>query len=98
MREPNRSQPSPDPVAVSTPPVEESGLPVLDDSQLGGRCRSLRTKKMYVFEDAYEDPNPSEDDSVYWCAKTDMRNFGPDDEHVNGRDCRNPGRSCYEAL
>lgn len=66
---------------------------------LSARCRHLRTKKMFVHDDVYADPEDAdEDDAIYWCMKNQMKNFGPDDEHVNGRDCRDPNRTCHEPL
>jgi hypothetical protein len=35
------------------------------------------------------------DSTNYWCLQT-MKNFGPDDEMVGGRECRDAARSCYE--
>ena len=37
------------------------------------------------------------DSTVYWCLQT-MKSFGPDDEMVGGRECRDSSRSCYEPI
>ena len=70
------------------------------ETQYGPRCRFLRTKKMFIYDDLFAEPSDpdevEEDDAIYWCMANGMKNFGPDDEHVNGRDCRRPGRSCYQ--
>ena len=71
-------------------------LPVLE-TQLAP-CRHLRNKGMYVFTDGTnEDDADDFDSAVYWCLQT-MKNFGPDDEMVGGRECRDASRSCYEPL
>jgi hypothetical protein len=61
-------------------------------------CRHLRTNGMYIFDGASE--GAADDDyepSACWCLQT-MKSFGPDDDLVGRRDCRNAGRSCYEPL
>ena len=75
---------------------EPDNLPVIDTQQ--APCRHLRNKGMYVYTDSANGDSTDEFDSaVYWCLQT-MKNFGPDDDMVDGHDCRNPSRSCYEPL
>jgi hypothetical protein len=82
--------------------VPESDIPaepVEAPSPSACPCRHLRSKGMYVYTDGIAG-EPGEDDvdnSIYWCLKT-MTSFGPDDEFVDRRECRMPGRSCYEPL
>ena len=60
-------------------------------------CRHLRSKGMYVYTDGHPGGSPDDcDNTIYWCLQT-MKGFGPDDERVDGPDCRDPNRSCYEA-
>jgi hypothetical protein len=78
----------PDPAPSDLPIVESEASP----------CRHLRNKGMYVYSEPPADDGGDDDDhSIYWCLKT-MKNFGPDDDMVGGRDCRNAARSCYEPL
>lgn len=68
-------------------------LPVLESP-----CRHLRSKGMYVYTDGFNgNAHEDYDNTIYWCLGT-MKSFGPDDEPVDGRDCRTPGRSCYEPI
>ncbi len=61
-------------------------------------CRHLRSKGMYVFTDrSPEDGYGDDDNTIYWCMHT-MKSFGPDEDMVDRRGCRNPGRSCYEPV
>ena len=85
---------------------QSEGLPLAEPGALppatpaAAPCRHLRNKGMYVYSDGSDEStgyDEDDDHSVYWCLKT-MKNFGPDDEMVAGRDCRNPSRSCYEPL
>ena len=77
-------------------PEPEADAP-LPEAPTGPRCCHLRSKGMYVFNDAEadEDPYAESGSTAYWCLKT-MTSFGPDDEPAAGPDCRNPSRSCYE--
>jgi hypothetical protein len=71
-------------------------LPVLEST--ASPCCHLRSKGMYVYADATSGEFDADDDhSVYWCQKT-MKNFGPDDDMVGGRECRDASRSCYESI
>jgi hypothetical protein len=73
-----------------------SDLPVIG-TQLAP-CRHLRSAGMYVFADgSQEETAQNYDSSSYWCSET-MKSFGPDDEMVGGRECRDPSRSCHEPL
>jgi hypothetical protein len=75
---------------------EPQDLPVVQAPALP--CRHLRSKGMYVYTDGLASESLDEDDStIYWCFKS-MKSFGPDDEMVGGRECRDPSRSCYESL
>ena len=61
-------------------------------------CCQLRSNGTYLFGSGRDDP----DDEAYsssscWCFLT-MKSFGPDDEMVGHRDCRDATRSCYEPL
>ena len=79
---------------ANTEPTDE--LPVIDTQSVP--CRHLRSKGMYVYTDDTNEDSPEDFDStVYWCLQT-MKNFGPDDDMVDGRECRVPSRSCYEPL
>ena len=61
-------------------------------------CRHLRTAGMYIYEDGADGADAEDyDSSSYWCTET-MKSFGPDDEMVGGRECRDPSRSCFEPL
>jgi hypothetical protein len=76
--------------------IEPNDLPIAES--IASPCRHLRTKGMYVFSDGPPEGGDDEDDhAIYWCLKT-MKNFGPDDEMVGGRECREASRSCYEPL
>lgn len=76
---------------ADTPTNESAGRP----EALAAPCRFLRTNGMYLFD------TPPDDDeyesSGYWCQQT-MKVFGPDDDRVGRRECRDPGRPCYEPL
>jgi len=65
---------------------------------LASPCRHLRSNRMYVFSDGGDD-NDADDygSSSYWCLQT-MKAIGPDDDRVDGRECRNASRSCYQPL
>ena len=69
-----------------------AGLPV---ESTAAPCRHLRSKGMYVYTDGQPDAHGDYDNSIYWCLKT-MKCFGPDDDMVNGEECRNAARPCYE--
>lgn len=76
----------------SDPPSPD--LPVLHEAP----CRHLRNKGMYVYSDGISsEPHEDYDNTIYWCLNT-MKGFGPDDDFVSGIDCRNPGRTCYQAV
>jgi hypothetical protein len=61
-------------------------------------CRHLRTTGMYVYDGGESDETRDDyDHSGCWCLQT-MKNFGPDDDRVGGRECRDESRSCYEPL
>ena len=62
---------------------------------LAAPCRHLRTNGMYVF-DAIPDDDEYETSGA-WCQRT-MKPFGPDDDFVGRRECRDSGRPCYEPL
>ena len=69
------------------------GLPVV---QPAIPCRHLRNKGMYVYNAGTDDTGHEDYDStIYWCQQT-MKDFGPDDDPVDGQECRNTERSCYE--
>lgn len=80
-----------------TSPESESGpsdLPIAEPP--APPCRHLRNKGMYVYSGGQSrEPHADYDNTIYWCLKT-MKEYGPDDERVDGPDCRNPERSCYE--
>ena len=76
--------------------TEPNELPVLEP-QLEPCCH-LRSKGMYVYTDGLTEETAEDYDStVYWCMKT-MKSFGPDDDMVGGRECRDPSRSCHEPI
>jgi hypothetical protein len=61
-------------------------------------CRHLRSNRMYVFSDGGDHTDADDDDSSsYWCLQT-MKPIGPDDDRVDGHQCRNAARSCYQPL
>jgi hypothetical protein len=75
---------------------EPSDLPVIEPT--AAPCMHLRSKGMYVYTDELESQSHDDDDSThYWCFKT-LKSFGPDDELVGARACRDSSRSCYEPL
>jgi hypothetical protein len=74
----------PDAPSPDSPPAEATASP----------CRHLRSKGMYVYTDGQTPAHDDYDNTIYWCLKT-MKGFGPDDDMVNGEECRNPARSCY---
>jgi hypothetical protein len=82
--------------AVADPAANESAAPA--SQALGAPCRHLRSNGMYIFDGR---PDGSDDDdhepSACWCLLT-MKAFGPDDDLVSRRECRDPGRPCYEPL
>jgi hypothetical protein len=76
---------------------DPDGLPVVDPV-LGPPCRHLRNKGMYVYTDGSGgESHDGYDNTIFWCLQT-MKEFGPDEDLVDGRECRNPERSCYEPL
>jgi hypothetical protein len=76
--------------------TEPDDLPVIEPS--ASPCAHLRSKGMYVYTDEPAGATPEDDDSTaYWCFKT-LKGFGPDDDLVGGRSCRDPSRSCYEPI
>lgn len=60
-------------------------------------CRHLRSKGMYVYAELTKPEEVDDGNTIYWCLQT-MKSFGPDDGMVEGHDCRNPGRECYEPI
>jgi hypothetical protein len=78
-------------VAETTPNESAPGRP----ESLAAPCRHLRTNGMYVFDNVPEDDEY--ESSGAWCQRT-MKSFGPDDDFVGRRECRDSGRSCYEPL
>jgi len=75
---------------------EPNELPVVE--QPASPCRHLRNKGMYVYTDGQEiDTEDDYDSTNYWCFET-MKAFGPDDQIVGGRECRDSSRPCYEPL
>ena len=78
----------------SEPEIPQTELPIVNAAP----CRHLRNKGMYVYSDGISGERHEDyDNSIYWCLNT-MKGFGPDDDFVSGPDCRNPERTCYEAL
>lgn len=76
-------------------PEPAQGLPIVERTI---PCRHLRNKGMYIYTDGQDlSGHDGYDNTIYWCLQT-MKDFGPDDEQVDGAGCHNPGRSCYEAL
>ena len=77
--------------------TDGSDLPVISEA-LEIPCRHLRNKGMYVYTDGSGgETHDGYDNTIYWCLQT-MKSFGPDDDMVNGEDCRQPGRSCFEPM
>jgi hypothetical protein len=76
--------------------AEPDQLPVIEPST--SPCQHLRSKGMYIYTDGLADETNEDDDSTnYWCFKT-LKNFGPDDDFVGARACRDASRSCYEPI
>jgi hypothetical protein len=75
--------------------TQANDLPVIEAS--GPPCRHLRNKGMYVYTGQPEETEDDFDSTNYWCFET-MKSFGPDDQFVGGRQCRDRSRSCYEPL
>jgi hypothetical protein len=77
----------PDALSPESPPVDVTASP----------CRHLRSNGMYIFTDGQSAAHGGHDNSSssFWCLKT-MKGFGPDDDMVNGEECRNPARTCCE--
>lgn len=82
--------------AVDEPASNDPAAPA--SRPLATPCRHLRSNSMYIFDVV---PDGGEDDdyepSACWCLLT-SKAFGPDDDLVSRRDCRDSGRSCYEPL
>ncbi len=80
---------------ADTDPID---TPRTGPGTLAAPCRHLRTNGMYIFDG---DPDGTDGDeyepSAFWCLQT-MKAFGPDDEFVGRRECRDSGRPCYEPL
>ena len=77
--------------------TDGSDLPVLEEA-LAVPCRHLRNKGMYVYTDGSGgEAHDGYDNTIYWCLQT-MKSFGPDDDQVDGVECRQPNRSCYEPM
>ena len=79
--------------AVADPTPNESA-PARPESH-AAPCRHLRTNGMYVFDSVPDDDEY--ETSGAWCQRT-MKPFGPDDDFVGRRECRDSGRPCYEPL
>jgi len=82
--------------AVADTAPNESAGPA--HGALAAPCRYLRSNGMYIFDGR---PDGTDDDdyepSGSWCLQT-MKAFGPDDDLVGRRECRDSGRPCYEPL
>jgi hypothetical protein len=75
---------------------DSNDLPVIEPP--GAPCRHLRNKGMYVYTGvALEQSEDDYDSTNFWCFET-MKSFGPDDQFVGGRECRDASRSCYEPI
>lgn len=62
-------------------------------------CKHLRTKKMYIPEEAEEallDSGQPDEPPHCWCNKT-MTEVGLDDEPVYLKACSSTTRSCYQS-
>jgi len=76
--------------------MQPNDLPVIE--QRTAPCLHLRSKGMYVYTDGDGGETHEDDDSTaYWCFKT-LKTFGPDDQFVGGRECRNASRPCYQPI
>ncbi len=42
-----------------------------------------------------DEDDPKYDTTIFWCGQT-TKGWGPDDGEVSLRECKNPGRACYE--
>jgi hypothetical protein len=59
----------------------------------GPRCRSLRSKGMFI--EVEPDPSiPNMHDGFFWCRHT-LNCLGPDGAVADARRCQ-PGRPCFE--
>ncbi len=54
-------------------------------------------RHVYFRQPADRNEDDDYEPSACWCLHT-MKNFGPDDDLVGRRECRDSGRSCYEPL
>jgi hypothetical protein len=78
------------------PDIAVDPLPVIEPRVVP--CRHLRSVGMYLYPDrSHDDTSDHFDSSAYWCAQT-MKSFGPNDDQVGGRECRDPSRSCHEPI
>ena len=76
--------------------TEPNDLPVIEPT--ASPCLHLRSKGMYVYTDPPEGESYEDDDTTNcWCFQT-LKSFGPDDELVGARACRDASRSCYEPI
>jgi hypothetical protein len=74
---------------------EPNALPVVETIS---PCLHLRNKGMYIYTDGTGNEDDDDDGGTnYWCMKT-MKCFGPDDDLVGGRLCRDSSRTCYEPI
>jgi len=57
-------------------------------------CKHLRTKKLYIPEDALAERAEPDSEPFYWCNRT-LTGIGVDDQPVHLRVCCR-GRCCFE--
>jgi hypothetical protein len=78
------------------PEPATNDLPVIEPT--ASPCMHLRSKGMYVYTDEFGSESHEDDESThFWCCQT-MKSFGPDDDLVGARACRDSSRSCYEPI
>jgi hypothetical protein len=75
--------------------TESNDLPVIEPPS--APCRHLRNKGMYVYTGGSDEAEDDYDSTNYWCFET-MKSFGPDDQFVGGRQCRDSKRTCYQPI
>jgi hypothetical protein len=64
--------------------------------QVPPRCIHLHGKALAVYGEGFEDdPDYQADLTDFWCVRT-ARPLGPDGREASPRDCRDPGRDCYQ--
>ncbi len=76
--------------------IESNEPPIA--ATIGSPCCYLRSNGAYIFGGERAGTDDDEySSSACWCSQT-MKSFGPDDDMVGHRECRDSSRTCYEPL